>query len=172
MQNYFELFNLPRSFSIDLHQLHANFRKLQAEVHPDKFVTASPAERRQSMQMATYANEAYQTLKHPTERAKYLLQLHGVDVEENNNTAMPGAFLMAQMDWREAMEEAKQQADIDALSRLLAEVRAYSQGLQVELAAQLETAPHEAAVSVRKLRFIDKISDDVDQLIAHLEDAA
>lgn len=171
MQNYFALFNLPCAYDIDLGQLHANYRKLQAEVHPDKFVTASPAERMQSMQLATYANEAYQTLKHPTERAKYLLQLNGIDVNEESNTAMPHAFLMAQMEWREAIEDAKASANISALSSLLAEMRAFGHQLQQELLNQLESAPQEAVVSVRKLRFVDKISEDVNQLIAQLEDA-
>lgn len=171
MQNYFALFNLPCSYTIDLGQLHANYRKLQAEVHPDKFVTASPAERMQSMQLATYANEAYQTLKHPTERAKYLLRLNGIEVNEESNTAMPPAFLMTQMEWREAMDDAKASADLRALSSLLEEIREFGKTLQQDLQNQLEGAPQEAAVSVRKLRFVDKISEDVNQLMAQLEDA-
>lgn len=170
MQNYFSLFQLPQQFELDSALLDANYRKLQAEVHPDKFVSASPAERMQSMQMATLANEAYQTLKHPTARARYLLQLQGIATNEENNTAMPADFLMAQMEWREAMEEAKSARDVTALDRLLAEMRAQARALQQQLPHSLQQAPEQAAMTVRKLRFIDKVSDDVNQLIAQLED--
>lgn len=170
MQNHFELFQLPQTFKLDLSQLESHYRKLQAEVHPDKFVNASPAERMRSMQMATLANEAYQTLKHPTARARYLLQLQGVETEEENNTAMPADFLMAQMEWREAMEDAKQAKDVAALDQLLADMRTQARDLQQTLEAELTSQPARAALTVRKLRFIDKVSEDVNQLIAVLED--
>ncbi len=170
MQNHFELFQLPQTFTLDLSQLESNYRKLQAEVHPDRFVNASPAERMQSMQVATLANEAYQTLKHPTARARYLLQLQGVDTEDENNTAMPADFLMAQMEWREAMEDAKYAKDVAALDHLLADMRSQAQALQQTLENTLSSQPAQAALTVRKLRFIDKVSEDVNQLIALLED--
>lgn len=170
MQNHFELFHLVPQFNLDLVLLDANYRKLQAEVHPDKFVNATPAERLQSMQMATLANEAYQTLKQPTARARYLLQLQGIDTEEENNTAMPADFLMAQMEWREAIDDARADRDIAALDTLLGEMRAQAQALQQQLSHSLQQAPEQAAMTVRKLRFIDKVSEDVNQLIAQLED--
>ena len=65
-RNYFELLGLPTQFEIDLTILDEHYRKLQSEVHPDRFVTASSNERMQSMQIATQANEAYQILKNST----------------------------------------------------------------------------------------------------------
>lgn len=170
MQNYFALFQLPQQFNIELAVLDSHYRKLLAEVHPDKFVNASPAERMQSMQRATLANEAYQTLKQPTSRARYLLQLAGVTTDEENNTAMPADFLMAQMEWREAMDEAKFAKDIAALDALLKEMRTQASTLQQQVADEIMQAPAQAAMTVRKLRFIDKVSEDVNQLIAQLED--
>jgi molecular chaperone HscB len=93
--NHFALLGLPVQFEIDMDVLQSNYRKIQSEVHPDKFVTASPAERLQSMQSATLANEAFQTLKHPTSRARYLLQLQGIETLEDSNTAMPADFLVS-----------------------------------------------------------------------------
>lgn len=170
MQNYFALFQLLQQFELDLAQLDSQYRKLQAEVHPDKFVNASPAERMQSMQMATLANEAYQTLKQPTSRARYLLQLQGIATDEENNTAMPADFLMAQMEWREAIDDAKFSKDIPALDALLKDMRTQAKVLQLQVANEIETTPTQAALTVRKLRFIDKVSEDVNQLIAQLED--
>lgn len=170
-QNYFEFFRLPSQYDIDLSLLDANYRKIQAEVHPDKFVTASPAERLQSMQTATLANEAYQTLKQPTSRARYLLQLSGVETLEESNTAMPADFLMTQMEWREAIEEAEDAKDIDALDAQLSMMKSAAKSLQLNLAAALSDANTlaEAAQIVRKLSFIDKVSADVGNIIARLE---
>ena len=171
-QNYFSLFNLPEKFSIDLAALDANYRKLQAEVHPDKFVTATPAERLKSMQTATLANEAYQTLKNPTARARYMLESQGFATLEESNTAMPADFLMLQMEWGEAIEDAKTAKDIAALDTQLATMQTMAKNLQENLNTSLSdknTLP-EAAQIVRKLSFIDKVSSDVKNIITQLED--
>jgi len=168
--NFFEHFHLPVTFSIDIKTLEANYRKIQAEVHPDKFVTASPSERLQSMQTATLTNEAYQTLKHPTARARYLLQLQGVETSEDSNTAMPADFLMTQMEWREAMEDAQHAKDIDALDALLHTIQDAGKALQTALANALADNTQTAAQLVRKLSFIDKISADIRDMISRLED--
>jgi molecular chaperone HscB len=168
--NYFTLFGLPTQFDVDLTLLDTRYRKIQTEVHPDKFVTASPTERLQSMQKATLANEAYQTLKHPTERAKHLLALQGIASLEESNTAMPTDFLMAQMEWRERIEDAKMAKDVAALDAQLIEMKNEAKSLHAQLASELASKPEQAALTVRKLSFIDKISADVNALISKLED--
>ena len=98
LPNHFELFDLPQTFAIDLAKLDQVYRRLQGEVHPDRFATGSDSEKRQSLQLATQANDAYQTLKSPLLRARYLLQLKGIETLEESNTAMPASFLMQQME--------------------------------------------------------------------------
>lgn len=169
-QNYFCLFDLPVQYDIDLHVLQSNYRKIQAEVHPDKFVTASPSDRLQSMQTATLTNEAYQTLKHPTARARYLLQLRGVETLEDSNTAMPADFLMTQMEWREAIEDAQHAKDIDALDVLLRDIQDTGKALEAAFAKALADNTQTAAQLVRKLSFIDKITADIRDIISRLED--
>lgn len=163
---------MPAQFALDMALLDQHYRKLQAEVHPDRFAAASPGERMQSMQWATQANEAYRTLKHPTTRARYLLALHGVDTEEENNTAMPADFLMLQMEWRETVEEAYDERNIAALDASLKQMREQAQALEQKLVAILDQqqAWQEAAGIVRKLSFIDKIRADVEHKISKLED--
>jgi molecular chaperone HscB len=172
LKNHFELFGLPVRFAIDLDMLDQHFRKIQSEVHPDRFVTSTPAERLRSMQLATQANEAYQTLKHATSRARYLLKIRGIDTQEESNTAMPPDFLMLQMEWREAIEEAEDAGDVDALDHLLHQMRqqakALHEGLHVALDEQQDGSA--AAEIVRKLSFIDKMRSDIEQTIAKLED--
>lgn len=174
---YFSLFGLPQQFEVDTALLDQHYRKLQSEVHPDKFVTASPAERLQSMQTATLANEAYQTLKHPTSRARYLLKLNGIDTLENTNTSMPADFLMTQMEWREAIEEAEDAKDIAALEMQRKMMQSTANNLQQTLASALNApklnvpSTYDVATSlVRQLSFIDKVCADVDNIITKLED--
>ena len=161
---------LPTQFEIDFILLDQHYRKLQSEVHPDRFVTASANERMQSMQVATQANEAYQTLKNTTTRARYLLQINGVETLEESNTAMPADFLMLQMEWREAIDDANSAKDISALDALLLEIKQMAKALSESLSVQFaEKAYGKASESVRKLSFIDKISTDINRAIEQLE---
>ncbi|HZV61117.1 MAG TPA: Fe-S protein assembly co-chaperone HscB [Methylophilaceae bacterium] len=170
-QNYFELLGLPQKFSIDSTVLDQNYRRLQSEVHPDRFAAAPSADRLRSMQLATEANEAYRTLKNPTARARYLLHLHGMEVNEESNTVMPAEFLMLQMEWRESIEDAKAEHDVAALEKLLKKAQQEARTIQENLGNLLDNAElEEAASSVRKLSFIDKICSDIEQDLIRLED--
>lgn len=171
-QNYFELFELESKFNIELAKLESNFRKIQSESHPDRFVTAAPAEKLKSMQLATQANEAYQTLKQPANRAKYLLELQGIKAIAETNTHMPADFLMQQMEWREAIDDAKNANDISALDRLLNEMQQEAKVLNNKLALLIdEQHDYQAATEMaRKMIFIDKVCIDINKVIEKLED--
>ncbi|HVL77445.1 MAG TPA: Fe-S protein assembly co-chaperone HscB, partial [Noviherbaspirillum sp.] len=144
MQNHFELFHLPQQFTIDTAALDAAYREVQNRVHPDKFAGATDTEKRVAMQWATRANEAYQTLKNPFKRAAYLCELNGVDLQTESNTAMPPAFLMQQMEWREALDDARSGRDLDALEALEADVRATRQQQIAQIGEQLDRGDYEA----------------------------
>src|SRR5678815_5772389 len=113
--SHFALFGLPEDFSLDQQMLETAYRDIQSQVHPDRFAHAGDAERRASLQWTTRVNEAYRTLKNPVQRAKHLLELQGVDVAFETNTAMPPEFLMEQMELRERLEEAKDAKALDGL---------------------------------------------------------
>ena len=110
-QNHFELFALPVSYDLDTQALDQAYRGLLREVHPDRFAGTSDAEKRLAAQWATRANEGYQTLKSPLKRGRYFLRINGIDTEEESNTAMPVDFLLQQMEWREAVVDAKSARD-------------------------------------------------------------
>jgi len=171
-QNYFELFGLPAAYAIDTSRLDVAYRDVQSQVHPDRFANAPEAERRRSMQWATFANEAYQTLKSPLSRARYLVKLNGVDTEEETNTAMPPDFLMRQMEWREAVVGAKQTRDADALENVARELAGERKVLLSELARCLDVAKdyHGAAGAVRKMRFLEKLEEEISGTLELLED--
>lgn len=169
-QDFFALFNLPRRFALDRSALDTAYRQIQGEVHPDRFAASPEAERRLALQWATRANEAHQTLRQPLARARYLLALAGVDTAEDTNTAMPAEFLMLQMEWREAMMDARAARDADALETLIREVRADARALEAELAAALDDSGDFAAAAslVRKLRFLEKLEADLGEALEAL----
>jgi molecular chaperone HscB len=170
-QNHFELFGLPVRFSVPLEAIERSYHDIQGRVHPDRFAGATDAERRTAMQWATHVNQAYHTLREPLRRARYLLGLRGVDPGIETNTAMPAEFRMAQMEWREAVEEAAAAADVDALDRLLARVRRDMNAEMDALGRELdEGRNHDAAASVRRLMFYEKIQSDIGEAIAVAED--
>lgn len=162
MQNHFELFNLPARFDIDLAALDAAYRDVQGRVHPDRFVNATDAEKRVAMQWATRANEAYQTLKNPLKRARYIVELNGIDLQTESNTAMPMDFLMQQMEWREALGEARAAKDAQALDELDAQLKGERKARLAKIARELDAGKYEqAAQEVRALMFLDKFGDEV-----------
>ncbi len=163
-QNHFDLFGLPMAFALDGSRLDQAYRDIQAQIHPDRFAHAGEAEQRLSMQWTTRVNEAYQTLKKPFERARYLLQLQGIDAMDPKNTSMPPDFIMQQMEWREALAEAAQARDLGKLQALEKELRAHAKDLQGELARLIDEENNysRAGETLREVRFMDKLLEEID----------
>ena len=162
-KSHFQLFGVAPSFRLDTAQLEQTFRALQAQVHPDKSAHLADSEQRLAMQRSTLANEAYQTLKSPIKRARYLLSLRGIDTQEETNTAMPVDFLMAQMEWREAVVEAQRLRDVAALDRLESRMKQDTRELEAQLAVKIDDEHDDRAAAelVRKLRFMEKLAEEI-----------
>lgn len=160
----FELFGLERRFAQDRAALDARWKELQREAHPDKFAAQGAAAQRIAMQWSVRINEAYQRLKDPLKRAGYLCELQGVPVNAENNTAMPGAFLMQQMQWREELDEATTVGD---LQRIHLEVQqAWQEVLQnLQQLIDVRQAYPDAVAQVRALMFIERFASDVNHRI-------
>lgn len=169
MQEYYSLFGLPERYALDLAQLESAYRNVQAQVHPDRFAHRPEAERRVAMQWATHANEAFRALRNPLERARYLLKRRGVEIDAERNTAMSSAFLMQQMEWREAVEEAGQ--DVDALGRLAKDLARDERVMLEDMARALDEANDlpQAAELVRRLMFMEKLRHEIEDALAALE---
>jgi molecular chaperone HscB len=167
-ENYFQFFGLSPQFSLDLAQLDLAYLAVQKEVHPDRHTQGSDSEQRIAMQMATLANTAHQTLKHPIQRGLYLCKLHGVEANLETNTAMPTAFLLQQMAWRDSLDENPD--DYAALDALATEVDSAYQAALVELAEAMDRTHNyqRAAELLRGLLFIDKFATELDDAIAAL----
>ncbi len=104
-QNYFQLFEIDQSVFIDFNILEEKYLELQKEFHPDKYVNASEREKRLSIQITSYINEAYNTLKNDYLKSVYLLKIEGYELEDQNNTISDKEFLMHQMELREESEK-------------------------------------------------------------------
>ena len=156
----FELFGVPHRFAQDRATLDARWKDLQREAHPDRFAAQGAAAQRVAMQWSVRINEAYQRLKEPLKRAAYLCELRGAPINAESNTAMPAAFLMEQMAWREALDDAASAADLDALDVQLGRARQQTlRGIAQSLDESGNAA--EAARQVRALMFIERFAQDV-----------
>jgi molecular chaperone HscB len=166
-ENYFALFDLSPRFQLNTADLEKTYLGLQGQYHPDRAASMDDATKRQYMMAATHINTAYQTLKKPVDRARYLLTLAGIDTEEETNTAMPMDFLMDQMQWREEIDAAKAKRHLEALENLHAALMKDRQSLTDTLASALDEQ-HDyplAAMTVRKYRFYDRLDEEIGNAI-------
>ena len=176
-QSFFKLFGLSEQFALDTSTLATAFRELQAKYHPDRFVNADDKERRVAVQSTGFINEANETLKSPRLRARYLLTLEGIEFDDEIDTTSDGMFLMQQMEMREALEDAQNASDdtevvLDAVEKIGKEVRALSQNLQNDFVTSFEADNFiSAKEAVLKMKFFERLSDEVKTLTEKLEDA-
>jgi molecular chaperone HscB len=166
--NYFELFGLTPRFTIDQNILEQSFRRLQAEMHPDRYAAGTEAEKRMALQQSSMLNDGYRTLRHASTRAEFLIHLFGKD---NANSNVSSAFLMAQMEWREAIEEARVANDVHVLEDLSRRLRQSIISQENELAKTLdEHADFNAATQrVNELRFYEKLRVEIDTALDTLD---
>jgi molecular chaperone HscB len=174
-QTHFELFGLPARFALDRAQLDATYRQVLAQVHPDRFAAAGATEQRVALQWSTRVNEAHRALADEVARARYLCELRDIGLEIETNTAMPKNFLMEQMEKREALEEAREAHDDQALRNIEEQLRSDRAKAVAEVALLLDgvgdskgDAEH-TAQAVRKLMFLDKFASDVDEALDQID---
>ena len=163
----FELFGLVQRFVQDRAAIDARWKELQREAHPDKFAAQGPAAQRVAMQWSVRINEAYQRLKDPMRRAAYLCELHGAPIQAESNTAMPAHFLMQQMEWREALEDASTLQAVQALEGEMDGARKQAMADCGKLLDEAQDYPG-AAQQVRALMFIERFRDDIDARLDQL----
>ena len=168
-QTHFELFELPVSFDLELSDLSQRYRELQRVVHPDKFVNASDRERLLSVEKAAAINEAYQVLKTPQRRARYMLELQSVSFDDEKDTALDPAFLMEQIELREALGELNQTADpMASLSAIMADIKKRVTNVVEELRTGLEFGELDEVQKsslkalIHKMQFLNKLQEEAE----------
>ena len=160
--NDFTLFGLSERFALDRAAIDARWKELQREVHPDRFAAQGAAAQRVAMQWSVRINEAYQRLKDPLKRAAYLCELRGAPIDAERNTAMPAEFLMEQMEWREALDDAATDHELEAVSDRLDEARRRVLH-DIERLLDRDGDARAAAQQVRAMMFIERFAHDVEQ---------
>ena len=158
----FTLFNLPRTYAQDMATIDTRWKALQRQAHPDKFAAQGAAAQRLAMQWSVRINEAHKRLKDPLLRATYLCQLHGIVIDTERNTAMPTAFLMQQMQWREALEEASTPAELQTLQD---EVELARNSIQQTLAQAIDQQQdyQAASAAIQALMFMQRFATSLQQ---------
>jgi len=172
-KNYFELFTLPVNYDIDLSDLNSHFRTLQKAVHPDNFANSAEQERLYSVQQASLINDAYNTLKDPLERAKYMLVLNEIDINADDIKKLPPEFLMQQIELREQIEHAQDSKDIDLLDSVSEQIlNLFKEKTSAisELFAQNDVDLESVAKRAQEAQFFSRMKESVDTIILDLED--
>ena len=172
--NFFELFNLPATFELDLRELDSRYRELSVQHHPDKFAGAEAKQRIEALETTAQLNQGYKTLRDPVLRAAYLLKLLGVDLDEEGERTfqMDPRFLMEILELREKLDAAKQKADVPAaqeMGKQMAAREAQTHELLSKLFAEQQQAPDSArlqkvAEQVAALRYFRRFQDEVSSI--------
>ena len=171
-QNYFELFGITPNFVLNIAQLHAEQQRLQSVFHPDRHATASDREKRQSVQMAAWINQAFETLRDPVKRSRYLLELNGAEILDESTTTADTGFLMEQIELREALDACRNASDgLERSSEIEMQLSQRAGELAQEFVdffnqGDLDSAQH----SSRKMQFIQRIQEQLIELQFELED--
>lgn len=170
--DYFTLFGLSPNYTLDSEQLTHRFQDLQRQYHPDRFATCSEQEKMQSLQQAATINAAYQALRHPLKRAEYMLLLQGIDINNEQHTMHDTAFLMEQLALREELDDIENSPKaLELLTAFMRNVKQMQQTRSTSMVAYLDAMDWEqAADTVRKLRFLDKLQQQAEQLEERLLD--
>ncbi|UTW08979.1 co-chaperone HscB [Pseudomonas benzenivorans] len=168
---HFALFDLKPSFRLDLDELAARYRELARTVHPDRFADAPEREQRVALERSASLNEAYQTLRHAPQRARYLLTLSGPELPLEVTVQDPG-FLMQQMHWREELEDLQDSADLAGVAAFKRRLKVAQDELNESFASCWDdpVRREEAERLMRRMQFLDKLAHEVRQLEERLDD--
>ena len=171
-QSYFELFGQDLRFDVDIKQLHSEQHRLQSIFHPDRFVTASEQEKRLSVQQASWINEAFETLSNPVKRARYMLELSGLELNDESETTSDTAFLIEQISIREEIDECRSDADpLGCCDHIAAKLRSKAEHFGSEFIASFNQGQlDDARLSSRKMQFVQRILDQLIDFQIELEE--
>ena len=149
--NYFDLLNLPISYSIDLKALDKQYFALQLKYHPDR--AHSETDKAQFLNTSTSINAAYKTLKNDYTRAVYILKLHHIDLENDAaNYRLPHDVLEEIWDAREELQDTKD------LQSFIFDKTEESKRLVADLSAAFCAASYEKAATLTiRLKYLESL---------------
>jgi len=171
-QNYFELFGLNPGFELDSQRLQAEQQRLQASYHPDRYIGADERDKRLSTQVASWVNQAYETLLDPVKRSRYLLEINGATIPDDSSTTSDTEFLMEQIELREEVESCRHGDDpLQQCEQIETRLEQRADQLATEFVSHFEAGELDTAMSSsRKMQFIQRIQQQLSELQFELED--
>ena len=167
VQNYFELFDLNKSFNVDENALLSAYQEQISRFHPDKFSAGSDSEQLQALQNTALINSAYAALKSPLNRAEYILNMEGINPFDAKDTAMDSKFLLSQIELREEMEAIREQKDSLALDNFIERVKSFIKDNVSSISDAFTNLgdPKLATALVRELKFYEQLNTDANLLM-------
>ena len=102
--NYFELFEIPVSLTIDKSSLAKKYFELQKKYHPDFFTQEDEYAQEEALEKSSAINKAMKVFKTPDTTLKYVLELKGI-IEDEEKYPLPPDFLMEVMELNETLSE-------------------------------------------------------------------
>ena len=123
--DYFSFFSLPRKLHVDVPALEKQFYALSRRLHPDRFASRPVAEQEAALAESSLLNDAYRTLKDPIARTQHVLELEGVQLEEQSRAATDAA--RASGGEKKQVVPAELLEEVFELNMQLAEMRAAKQ---------------------------------------------
>ena len=104
--NYYELFGLKESPTIDKKSISKNYIELQKKYHPDFFTNENEANKEFAMEQSAGINKGYKIFSNTDNTIEYYLQLKGVILPDEKFN-LPPDFLMEIMEMNEAFDDNK-----------------------------------------------------------------
>ncbi|HZU84920.1 MAG TPA: Fe-S protein assembly co-chaperone HscB [Polyangiaceae bacterium] len=162
----FETLGIPRSFDVDLAAVERAHRDLSRALHPDRFVGASPSERRAALTKAVAVNEAWRVVRDPIRRAEALLGLAGGAPGEGAEPVADPELLMDMLEQREALADARRARDLVAVRALARTIEERARGVERAVGeafgrGEAERHPEGIARKLGELRFYRRFLDEV-----------
>jgi molecular chaperone HscB len=167
VQNYFELFDLNKSFNVDENALLSAYQEQISRFHPDKFSAGSDSEQLQALQNTALINSAYAALKSPLNRAEYILNMEGINPFDVKDSSMDSKFLLSQIELREEMEAIREQKDSLALDNFIERVKSFIKDNVSSISDAFTNLgdPKLATALVRELKFYEQLNTDANLLM-------
>jgi molecular chaperone HscB len=166
--SHFDLFHLPAQFALDDAALDDAYRTVQTQVHPDRFAAAGDAQARRD----AVGDPCERGVPHAARSAaarELSAALRGVDIGAENNTAMEPAFLMQQMEWREASRMPRPRATSTRSTCCSPSCATKARAHRAPGTLLDSGADQAAAEAVRQLMFIERVASEVGAQIERLE---
>ncbi len=163
--NFFEIFEIAEAFELDEETLEDRYHKLQTETHPDRFAGAEEKLKLQAVQLNSYLNEAYATLKSPLKRAGYLLLRNGLDPESVDQKDLDMELLLEQMQLRETLADLpKDESALDQIDKMKREAQVRIQECESRFTGALAAEDLQLAKKVfHELQFLNKLFNETEQ---------